>query len=936
MIPGRLSLALLCLISSFHVLVTFAFRHSNHPRRLAGLSPTKLTRNGRLTSLSMVFEGIDLPNIDLNPLLEQTSSTFTSLYQDLDQYLTSGRIVGDITNIIDAVAANPLSIPIWTLFVIILIIGGLGSDDANVGSPYDAGETKYNYKIAEEYFGKKPLFVFRRLLRLAQVTGAFNTKLALDFAFKTVDKNMKSRAKEALKLSTQLGPTFIKLGQALSIRTDLIPEPYALELRQLQDAVPPFDNAEAMKILCKELGISELKDTFRSITDKPIASASIGQVYKATLRDNREVAVKIQRPNIIREIALDLYILRLLTPLQVKLSNAINKRKTNPGDIDVALSLVDEWGRGFVAEVDYLLEAKNGKEFSLAMEKRGLNAVTAPKVVDELSGRRVLVSEWMDGTRLDKDASPDVPRLCGVAVNAYLTMLLDTGVLHCDPHPGNLLRTRDGRLCILDWGMTLRVPQDLQYALLEFIAHVNTEDYDAIPNDFVNLGFSPANQQEKLRSSGISEGLAFTFRQLSKGGGPKKIQERVKAEFQERYGADLSDEELRKKAREEMISRMEKQLKDEGINVNGVTEVMETMSRRNRELFKLPPYVLYVSRAFSTLEGIGLSLDENYSILQECYPYLARRLFTDNSPRAKAALRTMLFGSSAALSSSSDTMLSSNKFLEMASGFTSYTASTVTADRDGQGAVEAQEALIDLVLSMDGSAVQEILIEGLAEVTDAVIREQISSIRKSSIAQSFESLLKQSADTTTRFLPQPLAEPLLLPYRLSQSLIKISEKTEEDERSLRVLQSLARFLNLGSADGEQLNVSQDRIQLVQQLSRQLQDPQSNLRKILADRNVQKRFPALVTITRKYAATLMHRAADRVEKTSLQSQRVVNLPSPRQAVGSRARSAVAVSSNSENRDERILRSVSKVVSQSARNAAKLLTPVTKKRNDDENF
>ena len=98
------------------------------------------------------------------------------------------------------------------------------------------------------------------------------------------------------------------------------------------------------------------------------------------------------------------------------------------------------------------------------MERRGLGAVTAPKVVPELSSRRVLVTEWVDGTRLDLDASPDVPRLCGVAINAYLTMLLDTGVLHCDPHPGNLLRSKEGKLVILDWGMTQAVPEDLQYA----------------------------------------------------------------------------------------------------------------------------------------------------------------------------------------------------------------------------------------------------------------------------------------------------------------------------------------------------------------------------------------------------------------------------------------------------------------------------------------
>ena len=158
--------------------------------------------------------------------------------------------------------------------------------------------------------------------------------------------------------------------------------------------------------------------------------------------------------------------------------------------------------------------------------------------------------------------------------------------------------------------MTLAVPPNLQYALLELIAHINVEDYDSIPQDFINLGFSPEGvTADRLKDSGITEGLTFAFRQLSAGGGPKKIQERVKAEFQERYGTDLSDKELQEAARAEMMQRMEAQLESEGVDVKGVTNVMEEMSRRNRELFKLPPYVLYVARAFSTLEGIGLSVD---------------------------------------------------------------------------------------------------------------------------------------------------------------------------------------------------------------------------------------------------------------------------------------------------------------------------------------
>ena len=189
-----------------------------------------------------------------------------------------------------------------------------------------------------------------------------------------------------------------------------------------------------------------------------------------------QVAVKAQRPNILDEIALDLYLLRLLTPLQTRINNAVNKLPTYDEDIKLAKDLVDEWGRGFVAETDYKYEAANTKAFSEAMDRRCLGAVCSPTVVDELSSRKVLVTEWVDGTRLDLDASPDVPRLCGVAINAYLTMLLDTGCLHCDPHPGNLLRTTDGKLCILDWGMTQAVPP-IGYSLIEFIAHVNSEDY---------------------------------------------------------------------------------------------------------------------------------------------------------------------------------------------------------------------------------------------------------------------------------------------------------------------------------------------------------------------------------------------------------------------------------------------------------------------------
>jgi predicted unusual protein kinase regulating ubiquinone biosynthesis (AarF/ABC1/UbiB family) len=293
--------------------------------------------------------------------------------------------------------------------------------------------------------------------------------------------------------------------------------------RVLPAQVPPFGDEEAMAALRQELGVADLSTVFKTLSASPVASASIGQVYRGELLDGRAVAVKVQRPSVLGDICLDLYLLRLLTPLQTYASNWANGLATDPADVATGLALVDEWGRGFVQEVDYRLEAKNTQEFKAAMERRQLNAVTAPTVVAELSTATVLVTEWVAGSRLDRDASADVPRLCGVAVNAYLTMLLDTGTLHCDPHPGNLLRTPDGKLCVLDWGMTLQVPPDLQYALLEFIAHVNAEDFDALPLDFVNLGFTPPEKLAQVQNSGLTEGLAFALRQLGPGGGANKV-----------------------------------------------------------------------------------------------------------------------------------------------------------------------------------------------------------------------------------------------------------------------------------------------------------------------------------------------------------------------------------------------------------------------------
>jgi len=884
-----------------------------------------------------------------------TSSVTSSVTMILQNEYVSRLVDIAVENPWHAIAIAIFSLGAW--FQAAIINSPIDfSNDADL--PFQPGADTYSPEKADAFYGKRKFMVLKRVIQLASLTSSFTTgilfdwlvlgKLFKDEEYKALARNEPARAKVALRLCEQLGPTFIKLGQALSIRTDLIPEAYALELRALQDKVTPFPNEVGVDILKREFRVDDLSLIFSELTTDPVASASVGQVYKGKLAvTGKDVAVKIQRPGILAEIALDLYILRLLTPLQTRLQNAANGVPTEQEDIDTAILLVDEWGRGFVAETDYRLEAENTQNFQDAMIKRNLDAVCAPNVVEELVRDKVLVTEWVDGTRLDLDASPDVPRLCGVAINvrtinvatksnvfvilelkmihfmnllilvlwftnpfslepllvqAYLTMLLDTGVLHCDPHKGNLLRTTDGRLCILDWGMTLDVPKDLQYALLEFIAHINVEDYDAIPQDFINLGFSPPDvTAERLQASGITEGLSFTFRQLAAGGGPKKIQERVKAEFQDRYGSDLSDEELRLAARSEMQERMKAQLASEGVDVKGVTNIMEEVSKRNRELFSLPPYVLYLARAFSTLEGIGLSLDENYSIIQECYPYLASRLFTDRNPRAKKALKAMLglredessstshnpdsalalvqqATRDAAASEDTDKSegLSPAKLVEMTEGFASYTSSTADVDEIGKGQAKAAAEFGKLFLDPKGSTLQDILVDETAKYGDALARRALrAALVENPAARATSSILrgpKQLLGDNDAFFPSPLKSLLVdTPAGVPDFIESLLASTEEDDRIIATVEELrdavGPMVTDGIASGSltpspeengSSTVSNNSNNVLSTVSDLLSDEEARA-------SITEQLPGVVALSRRMGAGLLRRAAYRTEQ-----------------------------------------------------------------------
>jgi predicted unusual protein kinase regulating ubiquinone biosynthesis (AarF/ABC1/UbiB family) len=597
-----------------------------------------------------------------------------------------------------------------------------------------------------------------------------------------------------LELVSDLGPTFIKIGQALSTRTDLLPAKYAKGLTGLQDAVPPFSAELGRQVIESELDIS-IDDVFSELSLQPVASASIGQVYRGRLRrTGDEVAVKVQRPAVLSKVALDLHMLRSLAPIYQK-SREINT------DL---VALVDAWGEGFVNELDYRKEAKYTTEFSKAMKERGLGSVFAPEVVEELSSQHVLTTKWVDGQRLADSDADDVPRLCGVALNAYLTMLLDTGTLHCDPHPGNLLRTHDGRLCILDFGMIINVPEDLQLSLLEFIADLNAKNYEDVPDDLVKLKFVPPNKIQELRESGLTVAIANMLSLAAEGGGPKGAMKRMVAQNKEKYADALKDfddldskeatevrqrlfrEDWKKQMAEDALSRGSQASASTSTTVD-VTMKIEEMQEQNADVFAIPDYFVYMSRAFSTLEGIGLTSDPNYSILQECYPYLAKRLLTDDSPRARGALKMLIYGKNG-------DELDLSKVEELSKGFESYTSSTSSVEsgrgQSNEGRNAAVEQLANVLLSEDSNYVQELLLHESAVALDATIREAILSP------------LEPLRNTPFQL---PSLGLLTLPLDLTKATLELQAIDDRDRKKLENVRILTDALSKGRSTGTSMN-----------------------------------------------------------------------------------------------------------------------------------
>lgn len=447
---------------------------------------------------------------------------------------------------------------------------------------------QYNPEAIASYYRYRPWLALARLLRILFSFAVFIFSLKWDEWRNQVEQNRGKRATQLRKLLTNLGPTFIKVGQALSTRPDLIRKDFLEELVKLQDQLPPFDHDIALNIIETDLNRS-IDEIFTKLSPQPVAAASLGQVYRGTLVTGEEVAIKVQRPNLRPIITKDLYLMRWaatwLSPwLPLNLGH------------DLTL-IVDEFGTKLFEEIDYMNEGRNAEKF--AHNFRNNPQVKVPVIYWSYSSHRVLTLEWINGYKLTdteriRQAGLNPEGIIQIGVTSGLQQLLEYGFFHADPHPGNLFAVDDGRMAYIDFGMMDQLEEATKETLVDALVHLVNKDYADLAEDFVSLGF------------------------LAPGTNISPIVPALEAVLGNAIGKNVGD-----------------------FNFKTITDEFSELMYDYP--FRVPAKFALIIRSLVTQEGIALSLNRNFKIVEVGYPYIARRLLTGESPGLRRRLLNVLF-----------------------------------------------------------------------------------------------------------------------------------------------------------------------------------------------------------------------------------------------------------------------------------------------------
>ncbi|MBL8181120.1 MAG: AarF/ABC1/UbiB kinase family protein [Blastocatellia bacterium] len=378
-----------------------------------------------------------------------------------------------------------------------------------------------------------------------------------------------NQEKQALWLKERLiklGPTFIKIGQSMGTRADLLPLPFVKELGTLVDQVPPFPNDVAFSIIERELGKNK-SEVFSEFDLEPVAAASLGQVYRARLFTGQEVAVKVQRPNLEGTIAGDIVILKKVAKFAERFPQ-LNENADWAG-------MLREFDTTIHEEMDYAAEGRNAERFRENF--KNWDNIHVPEIHWHATTKRVMTMEFIHGTKVTdleghQRQNIDSAKVNRLLIKTYLKQLLEDGFFHADPHPGNLLVMPDGRLAFFDFGMVGRITPELQAKMIDAFFHVVQKDPAGIAQDLIDLDF-------------LKPGTAHAT--------VKPVVERM---FEFHFNLKLKD-----------------------VNFKELTyDLADVMYDYP---FRLPSNFTYIMRALMTLEGIGIITDPEFNFFETAKPY---------------------------------------------------------------------------------------------------------------------------------------------------------------------------------------------------------------------------------------------------------------------------------------------------------------------------
>jgi len=437
----------------------------------------------------------------------------------------------------------------------------------------------------------RPWILFPRVIYILLTIFFFILRLVFQGASKD-RKVQKDLSKYLLDVITDLGPCYIKLGQALSTRPDLVRQDWLTELTNLQDNLPPFEHKIALKTVEKELG-SPANILFDEFPNKPIASASLGQVYKAKINDNY-VAVKVQRPNLEFIIKRDIVILKLLANFLAPFL---------PLNIGVGIGeIIDEFGKALFEEINYEKEAINAERFAKLFKNN--NQVIIPKVEKSFSSKKVITTSWIEGIKLKDRIEIEQNNLIPssfirTGVISGLQQLFEHGYFHADPHPGNMFALRggdenNGNIAYVDFGMMDSISTFDRLTLIKAIVHLINNEFLLLAKDFQKLGFLSENQDLELLVNPLKEVLGNSL------------------------GKEVGNFNFK-----EITDKFSKLMYDYP--------------------FRVPSRFALIIRAVVSQEGLALRLDPEFKIVRIAYPYIAKKLLTDNSDEIVDILLEVIF-----------------------------------------------------------------------------------------------------------------------------------------------------------------------------------------------------------------------------------------------------------------------------------------------------